>query len=82
MPLTVERAEHKILNQIMMSDKNLYLIFGIIAMVLFTGAFYEPQNSFFGVSVKPWFLGLLWLVVAIFNFSRYFKLKKDQNDKL
>jgi len=62
-----------------MKKKNLNLILGILATLLFIGYLGESEpHSIFGLSINIWIVRIIWLVVAIVNISSYLKLKKTE----
>jgi len=64
-----------------MNKKNVFLIGGILAALVFTGflAESEPQ-TFFGFSVNIWVYRIAWLIVTTSMFANYFKMKKSEKE--
>lgn len=62
-----------------MSRKNLFLIAGILALLVFVGYLSESgPHKLFGYSINIWIVRLAWLLITISNFANYFKLKNEE----
>lgn len=59
-----------------MNNKNLCLILGILATLLFVGYLDESEHSMFGYSINIWIIRSAWLIIAVTNFINYFKMKQ------
>ncbi len=62
-----------------MRGKNGVLVMGILASLLFLGFLGESgPHNIFGLSINIWFVRLAWLAVAVFNISKYMKIRKSE----
>jgi len=62
-----------------MNRKNLFLIVGILALLVFIGYLSEPgPHKLFGFSINIWIVRLAWLLIAISNFMNYIKIKNAE----
>ena len=64
-----------------MNKKNLFLIAGIVASIVFIGNLTETEPKiFFGYSVNRWIIRIGWLLFAFSNFANYLKIKKSEKE--
>jgi len=64
-----------------MNKKNLSLIAGILALLVFIGFLGETgPKSFFGYSLNIWFFRIAWLFIAVTSFMRYFQARKSEKE--
>lgn len=60
-----------------MSQKNVYLFAGVITSLVFLGYLSEPgPYEIFGRSISIWIVRALWLIIAVGNFSSYYRIRK------
>jgi hypothetical protein len=62
-----------------MNRKNLFLIGGVLALVLFIGYLGESGPvDLLGFTVNIWIIRLAWLFIAIANFNNYQKIRRAE----
>lgn len=63
-----------------MSRKNMHLIVGILAALVFLGYLSESgPHQLFGYSINIWIVRFAWLVITISSFANYYKLNKGED---
>lgn len=66
-----------------MNKKYVSLITGILALMVFIGFMGETgPKTLFGFSVSIWLYRIAWLFLTITFFSRYYKLKKLEEESV
>jgi len=66
-----------------MNKKNFYLIVGILTALVFIGFLSETEpRTLLGFSVNIWFFRIGYLILTIFFFKHYFKLKKAEQTSI
>ena len=64
-----------------MKKKNLYLIAGILAFVVFISYLFDSEpKRIFGISANIWIIRLGWLAMTVSSFGNYFKIKKAEKE--
>jgi hypothetical protein len=62
-----------------MNRKNLFLIGGILALILFIGYLSESGPvDLLGFSINIWIIRVAWLFIAITNFNNYQKIRRAE----